>query len=195
MKTTDLQSFENPYFDEVAGGIVVGSDRADFSDRHREVVERRDDLVREYAWGIPNGEAVRTLARYGPILEVGAGKGYWSMCILAAGGDAIATDADPFRFGDGTWTDVVGMGAVDAIDEFGEGRTLFICWPPKQDWVAEALRSFDGEYVAYVGEGRTGVTAPPGFHRALFEGYHLVDVRPIPRYVVCRDRLELWQRD
>lgn len=38
----------------------------------------RDVLVRDYAWAIPNHEAIEACAALSPIVEVGAGSGYWA---------------------------------------------------------------------------------------------------------------------
>jgi hypothetical protein len=47
--------------------------------------ERRAELLdllplkaqRKYAWAIPDERAIRAMYQYGPIVEIGAGKGYW----------------------------------------------------------------------------------------------------------------------
>lgn len=43
----------------------------------------------------PNAAAVAALAARSPLLEVGAGTGYWARCLRAAGADVLALDVCP----------------------------------------------------------------------------------------------------
>ena len=47
--------------------------------------EPGDALRRRYAWAIPDERALRVLAHYGPVVEIGAGKGYWCALLRARG--------------------------------------------------------------------------------------------------------------
>lgn len=192
-----MSPFENPYFEEVAGGVTVGSDRFDWTDRHTETVARRDELVDEFAWAIPNEAAVETLVDHAPLLEVGAGRGYWAWCVRQAAdenGTIVATEPDP-RW-DEEWTlPILGLDATDAIAEFSDGRTLFLCWPPYADpMAADALDAYGGDTVIYVGEGRGGCTGDDRFHELLHTGWGLVETVAIPTYLGIHDRLEVWER-
>ena len=55
----------------------------------------RDSLTGQYAFSIPTAETLQTIARYSPIVEIGAGSGYWAMCLAACGADIIAYDRYP----------------------------------------------------------------------------------------------------
>lgn len=50
-------------------------------------------IIARYAEAIPTTAVIRRLAALGPIIEVGAGGGYWARLIQDVGGDMIATDA------------------------------------------------------------------------------------------------------
>jgi hypothetical protein len=116
----------------------------------------RDEMVMTFAWAIPNQAAIDAIAALSPIVEVGAGLGYWAYLLEKAGADIVAydigndtyfdTDAEP-------WSLVHRGTAIDAMENHGD-RTLFLCWPPYDHPMAhEALDLHRGEHVAYVGEG------------------------------------------
>ena len=52
----------------------------------------RDHLSRKYAFGVPGNYALDCLARYGPLVEIGAGTGYWARCLRERGVDIFAYD-------------------------------------------------------------------------------------------------------
>mgnify|MGYP001603501330 CR=1 FL=1 len=52
----------------------------------------REILVRLYAWAVPTEEVIRTLVKHAPIVEIGAGTGYWAHLIHQMGGDILAYD-------------------------------------------------------------------------------------------------------
>src|ERR1700674_2056565 len=83
--------------------------------------ERRVWCVRRYAFAIPTEQALATIARYAPIVELGAGTGYWAFLLRRRGVNCVAYDlappdaaASPNRFRPFTWTRV-DRGDVDAL--------------------------------------------------------------------------------
>jgi hypothetical protein len=48
-----------------------------------------------YAFAAPNNHALKALAAVAPIIEVGAGVGYWALLLRQAGVDVVATDELP----------------------------------------------------------------------------------------------------
>lgn len=191
-------AWENPYFEAVAGGVTVGANRTSLTDYAIETRERREELVEEYAWAIPNWDAAETIAAYSPVVEVGAGTGYWAWCIEQVGGEVYAFDPAPPRLD--TYHQVICQPAVDAIEAMQatgglEDWSLFLCWPPFDDPMAvDALDAYDGTTVIYVGEGRTGPTATDAFHDQLYAEYQLAETVAIPTYLGLHDRLEIWNR-
>ena len=153
-----------------------------------------------YAWAVPNQEAIDVLAAHSPLVEVGAGRGYWARLAAGAGADIIAFDPfPPDESGGNNWHHGPGMffevGRADAeIAEKHPDRTLFLCWPPYgQDVALRALRSYKGETVIYVGdEGLSAAT--PEFYAELAYGFTKVQVVEIPQWPGIQDRLEVWRR-
>jgi hypothetical protein len=37
-----------------------------------------EPLVKQYAWAVPDDKALNILREFSPLVEVGAGKGYWA---------------------------------------------------------------------------------------------------------------------
>jgi hypothetical protein len=184
---------DNPYFATVAGGVTVGGNRYDTSQRHIDRLETRDELTEEYAWAIPNHEAIATIATHDPVLEVGAGNGYWAYLLRQVDGDVLATDADaPF---DPEWSPVWSARAQSVVPDYPD-RTLLMVWPSYDEtWPSETLGAYQGDTVIYVGEGRGGCTADDRFHQLLHDEWQLEATVAIPQYLGLNDRLEVWSSD
>jgi len=198
----------NPYLDEVPGGDGggpagapersggSGEDAGDDADGvvpgPVRLLERRERLVEEYAWAVPNAAAIAAVADEGPILEVGAGGGYWAMLLRQAGVDVIATDPDPPTE---RWSPVAPVRAQDVVADHPD-RALLLVWPSGGDrWAAEALAGYEGDTCIYVGEGPGGATADEQFHRLLREHWRRERTVDVPQYPGIRDRLEVWRAD
>ena len=75
--------------------------------------ERRMWCVRRYSFGVPDDAALEAIARRAPIVELGAGTGYWAHLLRARGVDCLAFDLappnrspNPHQFRPLTWTHV-----------------------------------------------------------------------------------------
>jgi hypothetical protein len=166
------------------------------------LAERRRELVQLFAWAIPTPPALELLARHGPIVECGAGTGYWTALLRARGVDALAYDVEPPGGGDNafhraaraTWTDVGRASAVEAVRRHRE-RTLLLCWPPLDDDAAsyDALLAYRGEVFLYVGEpgGNAGSVR---FHRELELNWEPVETVELPRWPRLEDRVVVFRR-
>lgn len=148
-------------------------------------------MVDKYAWSIPNDEAIETLVEYDPLLEVGAGNGYWAHLVEEAGGDIVATDKEPWS---DTWTEVVQCDQT-IVREPGP-RTLFMCWPAYAEaWTGEALEMYDGDTFIYVGEGRGGCTGNERFHKLLDERFGTAEKTvEIPQWCGIHDKMYVFRR-
>lgn len=56
-------------------------------------------FIRKYGYAIPNDAALDEIAKHSPILEVGAGNGYWAYELTKRGVDVVATDKRPVPVG------------------------------------------------------------------------------------------------
>ena len=57
--------------------------------------EALNALAQRYSYVFPDDHALATIARLGPLVEMGAGTGYWAFCLRALGVDIVAVDQAP----------------------------------------------------------------------------------------------------
>lgn len=167
----------------------------------------RDRLIARYAWAIPNVAALRALAAEAPLVEIGAGTGYWASLLRQMGVDILAFDANPpldeghtnrhcrNALAVGTiWTKVRPGGPEQA--GLHADRTLFLCWPPSDEpMAAAALAAYHragGRRLAFVGE--LGPTCgDEAFREALHADWRPIKGVGIPRWRDLSDALTLWE--
>jgi len=168
-----------------------------------DLAERRRELASLFSWAIPTEEALDLLGRHAPLVECGAGMGYWSALLRSRGVDALAYDAAPpgaknsyHRRTRQPWTTVRRASSVDAARRHRD-RTLVLCWPPYDDDAASyaALRAYRGEVVVYIGEPGEGATGSVRFHRELGLNWTLAEEIELPHWPRLRDRLMVYRRN
>ena len=136
----------------------------------------RKKLIWAYSWAVPSNEAISALAALGPLVELGAGTGYWAWLAAQAGADVVAYDRAAHSVP--RWFDMR-EGGPAAAAAHGD-RTLFLCWPPLEEaMAAEALEAFRGSRLAYAGEFR-GRTADEAFHARLEREWALTRELELP---------------
>jgi len=182
----------------------------------------RGELVRKYAWAIPNQEALATLAKFQPLVEIGAGTGYWAYELRKRGVKIDAYDQFPANGDDWTeeeeslaskasdeadkvigknwyhkgypsWTEVL-PGTPDILKTYSPEWNLFLCWPPMTDMAAYALGYHRGEYIVYVGEDSGGCSANSMFWRLLRRLYDHVESVAIPQWWGLHDGLDVYKK-
>lgn len=170
---------ENPALDEW---------RACFGDDHFNTYERRRfpldahthrrRVTSVYSFAVPTDEALDAIASYGPVVEIGAGTGYWASLLEDRGCDVVAYDLLDEAFhkwfptGTGLLYADVQRGGVEKAAEHAD-RTLLLVWPPMSSMAIDALRAYalaGGRRLVYVGEGYGGCTADDAFFEALHTG-------------------------
>jgi SAM-dependent methyltransferase len=183
---------------------------------------RRKELAAVFAWAIPDDLALAMVARYSPLLECGAGTGYWAALLARRGADVLATDvsppgraegrppmsddapgngANPFHGTQQPWTEVAPLDAVSAVRAH-PGRVLFLCWPPFDDDSASyaALRAYQGDALLYAGDvpgpdGIRGATGTTRFHRELELNWTPAERAALPNWPGLGDRLVVYRRN
>jgi hypothetical protein len=162
--------------------------------------ERRRELASLFSWGVPNERALQVLAAHAPLLECGAGMGYWSALLRARGVDILAFDAAPpdkspnayHRSTRDPWTAIEAHESAAAAQRHAD-RTLFLCWPPYDDDASSyaVLRAYRGDKLVFVGEGATGSVR---FHRELALNWSLEEEVRLPNWPRLRDMLMVYRR-
>lgn len=155
----------------------------------------REVAVVRYSWAIPGANALAKIAKHGPVLEVGAGKGYWARLVSELGANVLATDAKPWPE---PFYPVERLDAVDAVQQHGKGRNLLMVWPPLGSSMAlNALSSYllvaqPGSRIFYVGEGSYGCTGCDVFHHMLDERCELEGTVGTPQWGGLHDNLHVY---
>lgn len=186
----------NPYWDIVGpsvsehggrrvvnGGRPQGSARLGFA---------QTILQATYAYAIPSPETVswiRGFCEGRPVVELGAGRGYWAALLANAGLDVAAYDSEPPDRTDNpsfvqatgqadVWLSVGDLGQFAARGVGRADEVLFLCWPP--GWgnamASDALAAFEaqgGQRLVYIGEPKGGKTGNDGFFDALKSRWEL----------------------
>lgn len=158
----------------------------------------RDEAIDRFAFAIPDEAALATIAAGGPVLECGAGTGYWAFELRERGADVVACDPHPYKDLNAEpgepWTDVLPLTALEAAERHGAGRNLLLVWPSYDEpWAAEVLAVRPWPRVYYVGEWG-GCTADDRFHDLLAELYDEEADLPVPTWDMVHDRLFVMKR-
>lgn len=152
----------------------------------------RRQLVWAFAWAVPASEAVAEIVSHGPLIEVGAGTGYWAWLLRQAGADIVAYDraveAPPF------WSEV-SLGGPERVAEHAD-RTLFLCWPPMgEPLAADCLSVYRGERVLSIGErGEAARTGDARFRELLARDFAEERQLGLPCWPGFTDCLTVYQR-
>jgi hypothetical protein len=131
------------------------------------------------SFSIPVYPALSLIARYGPLVEIGAGSGYWAWCLARMGVDVVPIDArppgenDPLVWDeanlwfDDSWVSII-EGDERALAGYSD-RTLFMSWPDiNRPFALNALRVYreaGGSRLIYLGDAKS--SGDEAFHRAL----------------------------
>ena len=181
-----MRSLDNPYLDAI-----------------RKLPERENDwsarrkLVPKYAWAIPDEEAIREIAKLSPILEMGAGSGYWAYLLTQAGAKVFAYDnfTRKTQKATKTWFPVK-RGSFGKVD-LHSNKTLLLCWPEYEHYMAsECLKRHKGKFVVHVGEENSGCTANPEFHEIVNDNhfFKLKKTIRIPQWDSIYDKVFIYER-
>jgi hypothetical protein len=159
----------------------------------------RKGFVNTWGCSIPCREAVELLRPLSPLVEVGAGTGYWSALLAAAGLDVVATDLEPelnsYGAEVGRHFPVRALDAVRAVEAYPE-RNVFCSWPTLHGtWLTDAARLIlPGKHLALIAEDRGGVTADAGLFDLLDHAFTQSARLELPQFPPHLDRLTIWRR-
>jgi hypothetical protein len=161
----------------------------------------RADLVREYAWAIPNDEAIAAIVGLGkPVIEIGAGNGYWASLIAQAGGTVECYDREPGGHCKGIKSALwypVSEGGPEVIRDRHRDHALLLVWPPYGTPMGtECLLQYmkaGGSTLVYVGEGYYGCIADDEFYRILDEHWSEEQYVCLPQWYGIHDGLSVYR--
>ncbi len=166
-------------------------------DHYMQMYELREKFLKEYGFSVPCREAIELLAKYGPIVEIGAGSGYWARLMYMAGVDVIATDAyeSQWRFQVGKHYPVERQKGAAAV-KLWPSRTVFVSWPSYDDpWSYSAAKVMEvGRHLIYIGEGPSGCTGCDKLHELLEADFEVVETQGIPQFPGIGDHMTVYRR-
>lgn len=163
-----------------------------------------EPLAKKFAWAIPDEKAIKVLANFSPLIEIGCGKAYWSYLLKKRGVDIISCDRS---ISPKAWTEVHIKGPKDLKTPELQNRNLFLCYPDEDYSLgSKCLKYFTGEYIVHVGETihtgtlSAGLQAPWGrtsgsdFQVQLSESFHCLLRMRLPCFPFSNDYLSVWKR-
>lgn len=190
----------NPYWDivepfvfEHGGRRVVNGGQPEGSAR---LAFARMLLQAVYAYAIPAPQTIEWMAGFCvdlPIVELGAGRGYWAAQLGHSGLTVEAYDSEPpDKTENISFLGAAGQAdiwhSVGDVSEFATRAgsadyALFLCWPPGwgNTMASEVLTLFEdagGERLVYIGEPKGGKTGDDAFFDALSARWRLDSVDP-----------------
>ena len=175
-------------------------------------------LQHTYACSIPSEAAIDTLiALRTPIVEIGAGSGYWGAMLRSRGVECVLYDrAPPTDDGNNPffgWQFTEVLEGDESKAALHRGHTLLLVWPysdeeaaalggesnysDKDPWDVRALGCYTGSTVAHVGEMDElahNITTSASFKRLLTASFEQVRHVPLPSWPHCNDALTVWRR-
>lgn len=186
----------NPYWDIVGPSVfthegrrVVNGGRPEGSTRLGFV---QMILQQSYSSAIPSPETIQWVSRFcegRPVIEAGAGRGYWASQLAGAGLVVDAYDSEPpdktenasFPQDPGqpdVWHEVSNLDDFAARLNGVTDDVLFLCWPPGwgSSMASKTLAAFEqagGKRLLLIGEPKGGMTGDDAFFDALEAGWNL----------------------
>ena len=155
-----------------------------------------------YAYAVPTSHAIESIVKYGPVVEIGAGTGYWASLLKKAGVKVVAYDSIPTNVeGEEQNEFHANVPSFCTVHQSGPQilrkyatHSLFVCFPPPDDNMAlDSLRAFTGQHIIHIGEWE-GFTGSAEFENHLFNNFDLVQRVELPNWQdTCYD-LTVWKR-
>jgi hypothetical protein len=162
----------------------------------------REMCLERFAWAVPSSNAIAAIAALRrPIVEIGAGNGYWAYLLRQLGVLSDAFDRDPPPQ-DRLWSTVIeGTEEVLQTGAWSGDCALMLCWPPYGSEMAErCLEKFAGDTLIHIGEW-AGCTAREEFYDLLpcqlgesRSGWTLTNTVDIPQWLGIHDYLSIFSR-
>lgn len=169
------------------------SDLDGYLDRFR----MRDETIREFGFAIPCAEAMDAIAAFSPVLEVGAGTGYWSAILKKRGVDVIASDIgdNAYTFSTGSVMPVEIIDALSAVRKWPD-RNVLMVWPTYEDsWAAQCAQAMrPGRVLALVSEGHGGCVADDALFDTLDRQFEHEQTVMIPVWEGMHDQLTIHRK-
>lgn len=155
-----------------------------------------DAYALKYARVIPSVEALIAIGALGPIVEFGAGTGYWAQLLRCRGTDVVAFDHEPNPLRNLSisrrWGSV--RSATAHVASRYPDRTLLLSAPHQSSMAHRAVHAYEGDHVVCIGERPTGRTGDDSVHHLLRQGWHMVQELTLPQWSGADGCLTVYRR-
>lgn len=164
--------------------------------------QARKALVGKYSWAVPCRAALDAIAKLSPLVEVGAGTGYWTWLLRKLRADVLAFDQHPptVNAKKNNWHPEteqfvsVQPGGPEVVSDYPD-RTLFLCWPPYADpFAVNCLRRYRGNRFAFVGENDGGCTGCEEFWSMIRTDWDAETEIDLPQWLGIHDYLTVFHK-
>jgi hypothetical protein len=145
-------------------------------------IDDRGQLTNRYAYACPDFELITHLASH-PVVELGAGSGYWARLVDDSGGQIAALDNASWNSAtEGLWFSVQ-TGYETRLTEF-EDRTLLLVMPARPGDADRFVRQWRGERLVVVARGGFPFVDDIYHETAISDGrWELIEERSMPEAV------------
>mmetsp|Transcript_48436 Transcript_48436/g.90191 ORF Transcript_48436/g.90191 Transcript_48436/m.90191 type:complete len:678 (+) Transcript_48436:145-2178(+) len=171
-------------------------------------------LDHQFAFAVPSDEALTAIASHAPIVEMGAGTGYWAMLLRQRGVDLAAFDVCPPTeqlsnpFFQVQHSQVLPGDSASMLPQ-AAGRTLLLVaplsgvalpWHTESAWDLECLSHYTGDILLYVGTWPTDAaacttrTCSPEFQQQVQVGFDLHQQWVLPSWPIQTHSLMVFKR-
>lgn len=181
-----MNTIKNEYFEE----CKIFIDKFDFRERRK--------FTSKYSWAIPNEEALKELDKYSPLVEIGAGSGYWAYLAKSRGVkitpyDAFLGEKNKYKHFE-SWV-TIHKGDESTLLKFDKNTNLFLCWPPyDSDMALNCAKNFKGSFIIYVGEDFGGCNANDEFFYYIENNFEKIGRINIPKWFGIHDYMTIYKR-
>lgn len=153
----------------------------------------RDAFIREIGFAIPCKEAIETVVAGGPVVEVGAGSGFWSALVAQAGGNVRACDypgGQDYAFQPARFMDCSPSEGAEFVRAHPNHNVLMV-WPCYQKtWSAEVAKAMaPGRTLYLVSEGEGGCVGCDDLFSVIDTDFSEAAFLRIPVWPTIGDRL------
>ena len=166
-----------------------------------EIERYRTAFIKQFSFAVPCREVLDALQSLEPILEVGAGTGFWTHLMNQRGIDAWSTDVPQMH---NEHEQAIGaFGLNEEMDAERAVRTypsmnVFISWPVYwSDWPERAISAMESDqYLACIDDGRRGQTGSERFYDILDRDFEKLNVLTFgqPSWPRQYDAFHVWRK-
>lgn len=154
----------------------------------------RDECMKKYAWAIPTELIIKTIAFCSPIIEIGAGTGYWAKLIAERGAEVVAFDDCSSHYTEKDYgTHYKVEWGSDKMIRHYPNHTLFLCWPPMTDMALECAQQYKGDTILYVGEYKA-CNANDAFFDYMSKNFEVRATMNMPQWGGLHDDFTIYTR-